>query len=135
MLAMAQRMGGWKSASTELGEQSATTHLAFQMPEWLVDNSLDSKEMVLAQSKDTAIIFHYFPSGASIVARDYIGVGTGPIFLDQLYCSESDQVLQSCRRGANPIGLTECDHTQDVQIMCKGLLKFVIILSQSCMSM
>ena len=52
------------------------------------------------------------------MARD--SIGSGPVFLDQLYCSESDVSLQSCERGIAAVGLTSCGHTQDVQILCKG---------------
>lgn len=59
-------------------------------------------------------------SGATIVARDSIGPGSGPVFLDQLYCSESDVSLQTCERGIAAVGLSSCGHTQDIQILCEG---------------
>ena len=45
----------------------------------------------------------------------------GPIFLDQLTCSSTDTDLLGCNRGGAIIGLTECDHTQDVWVECAGI--------------
>ena len=45
--------------------------------------------------------------------------GSGPIFLDQLQCSESDQSLLHCAMGRT-IGLHHCNHSMDVSIKCSG---------------
>ena len=45
--------------------------------------------------------------------------GHGPIFLDQLDCSESDSSLLECRR-FTPLGLVTCEHTQDALVRCIG---------------
>ena len=45
---------------------------------------------------------------------------SGPIFLDELYCTEKDNSLQDCRRGILIIGLTTCSHTEDVWVKCFG---------------
>ena len=44
----------------------------------------------------------------------------GPIFLDELSCTESDRTLEGCRRGIRGIGLTTCNHTDDVWVQCSG---------------
>ena len=44
----------------------------------------------------------------------------GPIFLNNLVCSEFDSNLLECSRGGTLIGLTPCDHNQDVWIECRG---------------
>ena len=45
--------------------------------------------------------------------------GTGPVFLEQLNCEESDSSLLDCHSfsAAEP---TTCDHSQDVSIQCTG---------------
>ena len=58
-------------------------------------------------------------TGAQVVASRSV-VQEGPIFLDQLACSSSDVDLLGCRRGNDFIGLTSCDHTQDVWVECVG---------------
>ncbi len=52
--------------------------------------------------------------------RSYIS--SGPIFLDQLACSESDSNLLECSRGGHILGLSSCDHSQDVWVECTGNL-------------
>ena len=45
--------------------------------------------------------------------------GTGPVFLEQLNCEESDSSLLDCHSftAAEP---TTCDHSQDVSVQCTG---------------
>ncbi len=52
----------------------------------------------------------------------------GPIFLDQLICSNSDNNLLECSRGNALLGLSRCNHTQDVWIECKGYYKTSVTL-------
>ncbi len=47
-------------------------------------------------------------------------VQSGPIFLDELICTESDTTLQGCSRGIAGIGLTSCNHNDDVWVQCSG---------------
>ena len=58
--------------------------------------------------------------GAKIVIRDYMAQSSGPVFLSELYCSESDTSLEECDRGIVAIGLAGCDHGHDVKLTCKG---------------
>ena len=44
----------------------------------------------------------------------------GPIFLDKLFCTGLDQTLQDCSLGIRAVGLTTCNHTQDVWLQCSG---------------
>ena len=65
-------------------------------------------------------------SGSKVISpRSYLS--SGPIFLDQLACTGSDSNLLECSRRGQIIGLTSCDHTQDVWVECKGT--FCIVLS------
>ena len=54
------------------------------------------------------------PTGAEITS--------GPIFLDQLLCTESDSSLQECDRHIRTFGFTSCNHSQDVWIRCRGMI-------------
>ena len=48
--------------------------------------------------------------------------GSGPIFLDQLQCSDSDQSIFECGMG-RAVGLHRCNHSMDVGIRCTGKIK------------
>ena len=47
------------------------------------------------------------------------GVGSGPIFLDQVNCIGSEANILQCDM-SSPIGAHMCDHTQDAGIRCEG---------------
>lgn len=44
----------------------------------------------------------------------------GPIFLNQLQCSGNETSLLDCRNNIPALGLTNCDHSDDVWIECKS---------------
>ena len=54
--------------------------------------------------------------------------GSGPIFLDNLDCTASDTDLLSCRTEFTSLGLTECQHNQDVSVRCQGMYDSMIML-------
>ena len=56
----------------------------------------------------------------SVVLTSGYSDGSGPIFLDQLDCSGSEESLLDCPSG-RPVGLHQCDHTMDVGIRCQGM--------------
>ena len=56
--------------------------------------------------------------GLTILSSGYF-VGSGPIFLDQLACSGTEQSLLSCSSG-RPVGLHQCNHTMDIGLKCQG---------------
>lgn len=45
------------------------------------------------------------------------GEGSGPIFMDQLFCRSYDVELESCRY----LYLNSCTHEMDVSVVCNGL--------------
>lgn len=45
--------------------------------------------------------------------------GSGPIFLSTLECDANDDNILRCRRN-DPIGITNCVHSQDVYVRCQG---------------
>ena len=47
--------------------------------------------------------------------------GTGPIFLDNLECTSTDNDLLSCRTPFTSVGLASCEHTDDVSVRCLGM--------------
>ena len=46
---------------------------------------------------------------------------SGPIYLDELFCTDMDETIQECQRGIRAIGLTTCTHLEDIWIQCNGL--------------
>ena len=47
-------------------------------------------------------------------------ITSGPIFLDELRCTGNEQSLLDCPTGISEVGLTNCDHSQDVWVKCRG---------------
>ena len=70
-----------------------------------------------------------FGTGASVVSTSVFGPGSGPVFLDEVVCSRTEQELMECAHagiGNHLCGraavseLTQSEHEFDVAIMCKG---------------
>ena len=54
----------------------------------------------------------------------YYEGGTGPIWLNRLHCTGSENILLDCNRAyaiGNPYG---CSHSDDVKIVCPGNLQY-----------
>ena len=49
-----------------------------------------------------------------------VQITSGPIFLDELRCTGNEQSLLDCPTGISEVGLTNCDHSQDVWVKCRG---------------
>ena len=47
-------------------------------------------------------------------------VSSGPIFLDELRCAGNELSLVDCPSGISEVGLTNCDHSEDVWVKCRG---------------
>ena len=58
------------------------------------------------------------------------GVGSGPIFLDEVDCSETDSMLLQCNT-FTPVGIHSCTHSQDVAILCEGTVLSVYVVYSS----
>ena len=43
-----------------------------------------------------------------------------PVYLSQLFCTESDKTLLDCNNGIRSVGLAHCDLEENVWIRCKG---------------
>ena len=48
------------------------------------------------------------------------GAGTGPIYLSQLSCHGSEATLLECGTFARATGIHDCDHKDDVGVLCQG---------------
>jgi len=67
-----------------------------------------------------------FQDGALVLSGSEFGHGAGPIFLDRLGCSGTEDSLLDCDRFAG-LGLHSCDHSQDAGVNCTGE-----ILTETC---
>ena len=47
------------------------------------------------------------------------GGGSGPILLDNLRCEGTESSLLNCARD-QPIGHSDCDHSEDAGVACGG---------------
>ena len=52
------------------------------------------------------------------------GQGTGPIWLDDVFCTGSESELLDCSN--NGIGVHNCDHSQDASVRCIDLRKIYL---------
>ena len=63
-------------------------------------------------------------AGAISLSRAYFGRGTGPIFLDDTNClPENHTSLVECFESADSttVGEHNCDHSEDVSVICPGM--------------
>ena len=50
----------------------------------------------------------------------FFGMGSGPIFLEQLRCPDGIATLLECARP--PLGIQFCDHSMDAGVTCIGMM-------------
>ena len=50
----------------------------------------------------------------------FFGAGTGPIFLDNVFCTSSASQLLEC--SSSPILTHNCQHSEDAGVGCEGML-------------
>ena len=62
--------------------------------------------------------YHFAHTGALALRSATFGQGTGPIFLDDLFCSGTESRLVDC--GHNGIGNHNCDHLEDASVRCQS---------------
>ncbi len=71
---------------------------------------------------DAGVICHqmggFYREGAEVLSDGI--AGTGPIFLERVDCSGSDNYLLECGKFSISLGLHSCDHSDDAHIQCIG---------------
>ncbi len=73
---------------------------------------------------DAAVVCRELNCGEPVDAlgKAHFGPGSGPIWMSKLMCSESDSTLKNC--GTEGWGKhNECDHNEDIGVICSGMLK------------
>ena len=55
---------------------------------------------------------HFFLTGQAITS----GGGSGPIYLDEVACTGSENALLACT--SSPIGTHNCGHSEDAGVQC-----------------
>ena len=71
------------------------------------------------------------PIAVSYYRNAYFGQGIGPIWLNYLYCTGSENSLLDCDR-AYAIGYPySCSHSVDVSIVCPGNIVIIIVVRLS----
>ncbi|XP_076455166.1 scavenger receptor cysteine-rich domain-containing protein DMBT1-like [Babylonia areolata] len=73
----------------------------------------------LFDSRDAGVVCAMlgFPrAGAQAKLRAFFGRGSGPILLDDVQCSGTEESLLQCR--AKPLGQHNCGHSEDASVIC-----------------
>ena len=70
----------------------------------------------------TNLLIFNFHLDVVVLRRSYFGSGSGAIYLDSVVCNGSERTLQHCT--ANPIGIHDCDHSEDAGVRCGGIIFF-----------
>ena len=66
-------------------------------------------------------VSQYILQGAIPYSNAHFGSGSGPIWLDYLYCDGNENSLLNCsHRGIGATALL-CDHSDDVGVHCPGI--------------
>ena len=82
---------------------------------------------------DFPLCYFTCDTGATPYYNAYFGVGTGPIYLDDVACNSSDSQLLEC--SSRPILAHNCDHSADAGVGCEGVVLFVFVtLNNSCVN-
>lgn len=65
-------------------------------------------------------IFYYLflIIGATAAPRSYFGVGSGPIHLDNVGCSGSENEISQCAHAG--FRKHNCQHVEDASVFCQG---------------
>ena len=74
-----------------------------------------------------------FFTGAIALGGAFYGEGTGPIYLDDTECSSNHTNLLECfeSNDAANIGEHNCQHSEDVSVICAGKLTQLDLIQSS----
>ena len=59
--------------------------------------------------------------------ESHFGNGSGPIFLENLICTEAELELLQCRSFRSFTGLHSCDHSEDAGVQCEGKYTYSVV--------
>ena len=85
---------------------------------------------VSARTLDCEMTYYYYVRGFTCVtggirySNAYFGAGTGPIYLDDVACSLTDNQLLEC--SSRPLLTHDCDHRDDAGVGCEGKFIFYV---------
>ena len=60
----------------------------------------------------------HFTGANKALRLAHFGAGTGPIWLDEVRCTGSEQILNDCPH--DDFGDHDCDHSEDAGVRCTG---------------
>ena len=69
------------------------------------------------------MLTYCMPTGAVAFAYAHFGTGTGPIYLDDVACSGSEDSLIECSRSS----FVSCSsgHREDAGVRCQGMFAYI----------
>ena len=67
------------------------------------------------------LCLNYFTIAVSYNRNAYYGQSTGPIWLNRLYCTGSENNLLDCNKAVDIGSTYGCSHSEDVSIVCPGI--------------
>ena len=136
----------WRSVSTMPGALSVILHSALKMHKWFAGSlaillKVKARKVPLEQRNNITVditlinlyctcCFSYITSqpiiviiytGTIVYRQSFYGHGSGPVFLDAVYCNGNELNIISCEHN-RPLGLpnTDCTHLTDVGVECPG---------------
>lgn len=69
-------------------------------------------------NKDATVVCRSLGFYGGIVKEDGMGMGNGPIWLDEVKCEGSEDSLEECPK--NEWGDENCSHSEDVAVICEA---------------
>ncbi len=63
------------------------------------------------------------PAGAIAVLQGDFGLGSGPVFLENLDCLGNEEDLLNC--SGSTVGIKTCEHTRDAGVFCSSLFSLL----------
>ena len=87
---------------------------------WMEDNVMILKFVVF-------YIFFLFLPAISYYGSAHYGQSTGPIWLNRLYCTGSENNLLDCNRAVDIGNSVGCSHSEDIGLVCPGIWPYKLL--------
>ena len=87
---------------------------------------MENNLFLFSLSLSLSLSFSFSLLGATSFRNAYFGQRYGPIVLDNLGCTGTEQSLFNC--SGNAIGVHNCDHSEDAGVRCTGAHIVYILL-------